>query len=171
MTERHWSQTEVGVVATSSGLFGLALQTPIGAAIDLTPAKRGAAGADVAGGSASRQPKLQRAHHLVIAAQSRKAGDANHISVIARPTRRSRQSNPCSVTRSSSAFYSRAGSSNPETRRYALAAAANAAQAGHLINGDSLLVTTTTYEDAGQVSELVAALRSSWRHGGLERRP
>lgn len=41
VTERHWSQTEVGVVATMSGLLGLALQTPIGAAIDLTPAKRG----------------------------------------------------------------------------------------------------------------------------------
>ena len=41
VTERHWSQTEVGVVATMSGLLGIALQTPIGAAIDLTPAKRG----------------------------------------------------------------------------------------------------------------------------------
>jgi MFS family permease len=41
VTERHWSQTEFGVVATMSGLLGLALQTPIGAAIDLTPAKRG----------------------------------------------------------------------------------------------------------------------------------
>ena len=41
VTDRHWSQTEVGVVATTSGLLGIALQTPIGAAIDLTPAKRG----------------------------------------------------------------------------------------------------------------------------------
>ena len=41
VTEHHWSQTEFGVVATMSGLLGLALQTPIGAAIDLTPAKRG----------------------------------------------------------------------------------------------------------------------------------
>src|ERR1700734_2935848 len=41
VTERHWSQTEFGVVTTTSGLLGLALQTPIGAAIDLTPAKRG----------------------------------------------------------------------------------------------------------------------------------
>ena len=40
VTDRHWSQTEVGVVATTSGLLGIALQTPIGAAIDLTPAKR-----------------------------------------------------------------------------------------------------------------------------------
>ena len=38
----------------------------------------------------------------------------------------------------------------------ALAAAPNAAQAGDLINGDSLLVTTTTYEDVGQVAGLVA---------------
>ena len=38
----------------------------------------------------------------------------------------------------------------------ALAAAANGAQAGDLINGDSLLVTTTTYQDVGQVAGLVA---------------
>jgi hypothetical protein len=37
---------------------------------------------------------------------------------------------------------------------FALAAAANAARAGSLINGDSLLVTTTTYEDVGQVGAL-----------------
>jgi MFS family permease len=41
VTDRHWSQTEVGIVATTSGLLGIAFQTPIGAAIDLTPAKRG----------------------------------------------------------------------------------------------------------------------------------
>ena len=41
VTDRHWSQTDVGLVATTSGLLGIALQTPIGAAIDLTPAKRG----------------------------------------------------------------------------------------------------------------------------------
>ncbi len=41
VTDRHWSQTEVGLVATTSGLLGIAFQTPIGAAIDLTPAKRG----------------------------------------------------------------------------------------------------------------------------------
>ncbi len=41
VTERHWSQTEVGIVATTSGLLGIALQTPIGAAIDVTRAKRG----------------------------------------------------------------------------------------------------------------------------------
>jgi MFS family permease len=42
VTQQHWSQTEVGVVTTTSGLLGLALQTPIGAAIDETRAKRGA---------------------------------------------------------------------------------------------------------------------------------
>src|SRR6201999_4183529 len=40
VTGQHWSQTDVGLVATGSGLLGLALQTPIGAAIDLTRAKR-----------------------------------------------------------------------------------------------------------------------------------
>jgi MFS family permease len=41
VTQQHWSQTNVGVVTTASGLLGLALQTPIGAAIDETRAKRG----------------------------------------------------------------------------------------------------------------------------------
>jgi MFS family permease len=40
VTDRHWSQTDVGLVTTGSGLFGIALQTPVGAAIDLTRAKR-----------------------------------------------------------------------------------------------------------------------------------
>jgi MFS family permease len=42
VTQQHWSQSEVGVVTTISGLLGLAVQTPIGAAIDETSAKRGA---------------------------------------------------------------------------------------------------------------------------------
>jgi MFS family permease len=42
VTQQHWSQTQVGAVTTTSGLLGLALQTPIGAAIDETHAKRGA---------------------------------------------------------------------------------------------------------------------------------
>ena len=33
VTQQHWSQSEVGVVTTISGLLGLAVQTPIGAAI------------------------------------------------------------------------------------------------------------------------------------------
>jgi MFS family permease len=41
VTSRHWSQTDVGLVVTGSGLLGIALQTPIGAAIDVTRAKRG----------------------------------------------------------------------------------------------------------------------------------
>jgi MFS family permease len=42
VTQQHWSQTEVGLVTTIGGLLGLAVQTPIGAAIDETHAKRGA---------------------------------------------------------------------------------------------------------------------------------
>ena len=41
VTSRHWSQTDVGLVSTGAGLLGIALQTPIGAAIDVTRAKRG----------------------------------------------------------------------------------------------------------------------------------
>jgi MFS family permease len=41
VTQQHWSQTDVGFVTTISGLLGLAVQTPIGAAIDETRAKRG----------------------------------------------------------------------------------------------------------------------------------
>jgi len=40
VTGQHWTQTDVGLVTTGSGLIGIALQTPIGAAIDLTRAKR-----------------------------------------------------------------------------------------------------------------------------------
>jgi MFS family permease len=42
VTTQHWSQSEVGVVTTVGGLLALAVQTPIGAAIDETRAKRGA---------------------------------------------------------------------------------------------------------------------------------
>ncbi|HSU99681.1 MAG TPA: MFS transporter [Roseiarcus sp.] len=41
VTSQHWSQTDVGLLTTASGLLGIALQTPIGAAIDVTRAKRG----------------------------------------------------------------------------------------------------------------------------------
>jgi MFS family permease len=41
VTQQHWSQSEVGLVTTIGGLLGLAVQTPIGAAIDATHAKRG----------------------------------------------------------------------------------------------------------------------------------
>jgi len=40
--QQHWSQSEVGLVPTIGGLLGLGVQTPIGAAIDETRAKRGA---------------------------------------------------------------------------------------------------------------------------------
>jgi MFS family permease len=42
ITQRHWSQTEVGWVTTISGLLGIVAQTPAGAAIDATRRKRGA---------------------------------------------------------------------------------------------------------------------------------
>ncbi|MCW2240221.1 MFS transporter [Azospirillum canadense] len=42
VTQQHWSQAEVGLVTTLAGWLGLAVQTPIGAAIDATHRKRGA---------------------------------------------------------------------------------------------------------------------------------
>ena len=42
VTQRHWTQTEVGWVTTISGLLGLVAQTPAGAMIDATRRKRGA---------------------------------------------------------------------------------------------------------------------------------
>lgn len=41
VTQQHWSQSEVGLVTTVGGLLGLSVQTPIGAAIDATRARRG----------------------------------------------------------------------------------------------------------------------------------
>ena len=41
VTGQHWTQTDVGLLTTASGLLGISLQTPIGAAIDVTRAKRG----------------------------------------------------------------------------------------------------------------------------------
>jgi len=41
VTQRHWSQSEVGLVTTIAGLLGLLVQTPIGAAIDASRHKRG----------------------------------------------------------------------------------------------------------------------------------
>jgi len=41
VTQQHWSQEAVGLVTTISGLLGLTMQTPIGAAINATCAKRG----------------------------------------------------------------------------------------------------------------------------------
>jgi hypothetical protein len=40
VTQQHWSQTETGLVTMIGGLLGLAAQTPIGAAIDETRARR-----------------------------------------------------------------------------------------------------------------------------------
>jgi MFS family permease len=39
--QQHWTQTDVGLVTTFGGLLGLVAQTPVGAAIDNTRAKRG----------------------------------------------------------------------------------------------------------------------------------
>src|SRR6267142_1666989 len=41
VTQQHWSLSGVGLVTTVGGLIGLALQTPAGALIDSTRAKRG----------------------------------------------------------------------------------------------------------------------------------
>src|SRR5438105_7457180 len=41
VTQQHWSQTEVGLVTAVGGWLGLAMQTPVGAAIDGTRRKRG----------------------------------------------------------------------------------------------------------------------------------
>ena len=41
VTQQHWTQSEVGVATTVSGLLGLSAQTPIGAVIDETHSKRG----------------------------------------------------------------------------------------------------------------------------------
>jgi MFS family permease len=41
VTQQGWSQSSVGLVTTIGGLIGLAAQTPVGAAIDATRAKRG----------------------------------------------------------------------------------------------------------------------------------
>jgi hypothetical protein len=49
LTEQHWDQAEIGLVATVASILGLAFQTPIGAAIDVIPWKRGII---VAGGAA-----------------------------------------------------------------------------------------------------------------------
>ncbi|CAO3377881.1 MFS transporter [Azospirillum argentinense] len=40
VTQQHWSQSEVGLVTSLAGWLGLAVQTPIGAAIDATHRKR-----------------------------------------------------------------------------------------------------------------------------------
>lgn len=39
---RHWSPLDVGLIMTASGVLGIAAQTPIGAGVDVTRAKRGA---------------------------------------------------------------------------------------------------------------------------------
>jgi MFS family permease len=67
VTQRHWSQTEVGWVTTVSGLLGLVAQTPAGAMIDSTRRKRGVVvvaldlcGAGVLAGFAGEHPDGRR---------------------------------------------------------------------------------------------------------------
>lgn len=40
VTQQHWSQSDVGLLTIIGGLLGLSVQTPIGATIDETRAKR-----------------------------------------------------------------------------------------------------------------------------------
>jgi MFS family permease len=42
VTQQHWSQSSIGLMTTIGGLVGLVAQTPAGAVIDATRAKRGA---------------------------------------------------------------------------------------------------------------------------------
>ena len=42
VTQRHWSQSSVGLMTTVAGLAGIVVQTPVGGFIDRTTAKRGA---------------------------------------------------------------------------------------------------------------------------------
>src|ERR1700745_2076837 len=48
VTQQHWSQEAVGLVTTIGGLLGLAVQTPIGAAIHSEREKRGGDGGGLA---------------------------------------------------------------------------------------------------------------------------
>ena len=64
VTGRHWSQTDVGLVTTASGLLGIALQTPIGAAIDVTRAKRGVICSDDGGDDRGRRHHFRRSDLL-----------------------------------------------------------------------------------------------------------
>lgn len=42
LTEQHWDQAAIGLLATVAGIVGLAVHAPVGALIDATPWKRGA---------------------------------------------------------------------------------------------------------------------------------
>ena len=64
VTSRHWSQTDVGLVTTASGLLGIMLQTPIGAAIDVTRAKRGVICLTMAAMTVGRRDHFRRSDLL-----------------------------------------------------------------------------------------------------------
>src|SRR5438094_9366191 len=62
VTRRHWSLSAVGLVTTVGGLIALALQTPAGALIASTRAKRGLRVAALAGRATGRIPIGVRPH-------------------------------------------------------------------------------------------------------------
>ena len=47
LTQQHWNQAAIGVVATVAGIVGLVIHAPVGAFIDATRRKRGAVVAGV----------------------------------------------------------------------------------------------------------------------------
>ena len=71
LTEQHWNQAAIGIVATVSGIIGLALQTPVGAFIDATQWKRGVVVAGVGVLTASALTiAIAPSFPLVVAAQT-----------------------------------------------------------------------------------------------------
>jgi hypothetical protein len=59
LTEQHWNQAAIGVVATVAGIVGLIIHAPVGAFIDATRWKRGVVVAGV-GGSVSAPSQWRR---------------------------------------------------------------------------------------------------------------
>ena len=74
VTDQHWSQTDVGLVTTASGLLGIAFQTPIGAAIDVTRAKRGVIVLTMAAMTLAAAHYLCRSHFLADGDRLERAG-------------------------------------------------------------------------------------------------
>ena len=74
VTSQHWTQTDVGLITTGSGLLGLALQTPIGAAIDVTHAKRAVIVGTMAAMTPVRDRHLRPSDLLADGAGDQRAG-------------------------------------------------------------------------------------------------
>ncbi len=87
VTSRHWTQTDVGLVVTGSGLLGIALQTPIGAAIDVTRAKRAVIVATMAAMTVAAHHHLRHADLLVDGGGDKHPG-AGRRRLRSRPSRR-----------------------------------------------------------------------------------